>query len=83
MVEKRWASSIHENGSRIIDLEFFYSGPGETQPIAAVYGLSPEAVAAGVLAQKAERGSIQMNDYLNTLIEPIDLSPLEEGATYN
>jgi hypothetical protein len=82
IVERRWTAYTHEDGSRIIDLEFFYSELSETQTVAAVYGLSPEAVAIGVIAQKTER-SIPMSDYINTLIEPINPFPLEEGTTYN
>jgi hypothetical protein len=83
MAEKRWVTWIHEDGSRVMDLEFYYPGTGETQPIAAVYGLSPEAVAKGVLAQKAERGAVRMRDYINTLVEPMNLSSRGEGVTYN
>jgi hypothetical protein len=82
MVEKKWDTSIHEDGSRVIDLKFFFSELGEMHPIAAVYGLTPEEVAIGVLAQKNER-VIRMSEYINTLTEQINLSALEEGATYN
>jgi len=68
---KTWLEYTHEDGRRVLDFELLEKTATEETPIVGVYGLSPAAVVAGVMAQRELR-DIRIEEYVNVLSSPAD-----------
>ena len=82
LLTKTWIEYTHENGSRVLDFELLHNSGTEQVPIVGVYGLSPAAVAAGVMAQREVR-DIHVKGYVDILFSPIDAFEYGHQATYH
>lgn len=79
---KTWQEYAHENGSRVLDFELLEGAGAEAAPVVAVYGLSPAAVAVGVMAQREAR-DVLVEEYVNILSSPIDAFGYGEQPAYH